>query len=82
MHILVMKSGEKGWQLEGDAGSMGNSRAFLYANGHKPVVPDRLVAHERESITKGAKLWRGEARLAYRAVFGKRKDKSYISTGK
>ena len=24
-------------------------------NGHEPVVPERLVAHEREDMTKGAK---------------------------
>lgn len=27
---------------------VGNMRAYVYANGHEPVVPERLAAHERE----------------------------------
>lgn len=68
MYILVMKrSREMGWQLGGDMRSLGNIRAYLYAKGHKPVDPERLVALEG---------------LTYRSVFGKRKGTSYILTGK
>lgn len=62
------------WQLEGDVGSMGNIRASSCANGHKPVVPERLVAHEREGITKGAELLRRQEGLTFRTAFGKKKD--------
>ena len=69
-------------QLEGDVEGVGNMRAYLYANGHEPVVPERLAAQERECVTKGAKLLRRQEGLAYRTVFVKRKDTSYILTGK
>lgn len=76
----MKRSGGKGWQLEGDVGSMENVRAFLYANGHEPVVPDGLVAHESDNPQSAKPLRR--VGLAYRAVFDKRKDTSYILTGK
>ena len=53
------------WQLEGDVGSMANIRVYLYANEHKPVVPERLVAHERDGITQGAELLRRQGRGAH-----------------
>lgn len=54
----------------------------MFANGHKPVDPERLVALEREAVIKSAELLRRQEGLTYRSVFGKRKGTSYIVTGK
>jgi len=37
-------------QLEGDVEGVGNMKAYLYANGHEPVVPERDWQHKRERV--------------------------------